>query len=670
MAERGAMGHLLGIDTGGTYTDAVLLDESHEIVATAKALTTKADLTIGVQHAVDRLLGDEDIAVAMVSLSTTLATNAIVEGHGSPICLLLLGCPEQTLSRADLGRALGNDPAVFLKGGHTACGEEREPLDLVSLERAIAEHGPRVDAFAIAGYFAVRNPAHEVAARELVQIRTGLPVACGHELSANLNLPRRALTAALNARLIPLLTRLVHAVEALLQRRGISAPLMVVKGDGSLVTAEVALQAPVETILSGPAASLVGAHHLSGEDDVVVADMGGTTTDIALLQHGRPALNRDGALVGGWRTMVEAVQVHTFGLGGDSEIHIDYRKGLRIGPGRIVPLSLLAVDFPEVVDVLSEQSRQSTKDYFGKFAFRVQALERGLAISPNQRRLLGALTERPRALAELLPDHTYERPLHKLVQRGLVALSGFTPSDACHVVGHHNEWCAHAARLGAQICRAQAANLDAGSWRDDAAFCRQVIDQVSIESARSLIITALSEQKQQLIRELSQPQRELVDHALGVVEDWDLLAVKFALMKPIAAIGAPVATYYPAVAKHLSTRLCVTPHAPVANAVGAVVGAVLETVGALITPVEDDRFRVHSPAGVETFADLECAAAYALDTTSRLARELAERAGASNVQVETERHDNTVRTPAGDALFIESKIVATAAGRPRRGQSA
>src|SRR5690606_4555973 len=123
----------------------------------------------------------------------------------------------------------------------------------------------------------------------------------------------------------------------------IQAPLMVVKGDGSLIAAEAALASPVETILSGPAASLVGARHLSGETDVVVVDMGGTTTDIALLRDGRPVLASEGATVGGWKTMVEAVAVHTYGLGGDSEVRCDEAGDLVVGPRRAVPLSLLGL---------------------------------------------------------------------------------------------------------------------------------------------------------------------------------------------------------------------------------------------------------------------------------------------------------------------------------------
>ena len=277
---------LVGIDTGGTYTDAVLFDQAKGVVASSKALTTKHDLSIGVQGALAGVLPDDRSAVRMVALSTTLATNALVEGHGSPVCLLLIGYGRDALTRSGLGAALGQDPVAFLRGGHQPTGDEAQPLDLEAARQEILTHGAKVAAFVVAGYFGVRNPAHENAIRELARELTGLPVTCAHELTSDLDAPRRAMTAVLNGRLIPLLQQLILAVQEIQRREQIDAPLMVVKGDGSLLAAETALTRPIETILSGPAASVVGARYLSGEDQVVVSDIGGTDN-----RH-RPAARR------------------------------------------------------------------------------------------------------------------------------------------------------------------------------------------------------------------------------------------------------------------------------------------------------------------------------------------------------------------------------------------
>ncbi|MGB6116785.1 MAG: hydantoinase/oxoprolinase family protein, partial [Mesorhizobium sp.] len=315
----------LGIDTGGTYTDAVLWSQQAGVVAKAKSLTTRHDLSVGISGAVDAVMASAAISpgtIRLASMSTTLATNALVEGQGGRVALVMIGFEEADIGRDGLKAALGTDPVIFCPGGHDVHGNAR-PLDLGPLEAALAEHGGKVSGFAVCAYFATRNPTHEIAARDLIRSNTGLPVTASHELTSKLGGPRRALTTLLNARLISMIDRLVAATETFLHKRQINVPLMVVRGDGALVSAGFARQRPIETILSGPAASLVGARHMTGLDDAVVSDIGGTTTDVAVLDKGRPRLDPEGATVGGFRTMVEAVAMRTFGLGGDSEISLE-----------------------------------------------------------------------------------------------------------------------------------------------------------------------------------------------------------------------------------------------------------------------------------------------------------------------------------------------------------
>ena len=666
------MAILLGIDTGGTYTDAVLLDDETDIiVSSAKALTTKHDLAVGIRSAMQSVLPDPPPDVRLVSLSTTLATNAIVEGQGNPICLLLLGYPPDALDRSRLREALGEDPVVFIQGGHTVSGEEQAPLDLDALREAVQAHASGSAAFAVSGYFAVRNPTHELAARRTILEMTDRPVTCGHELTSNLDAPRRALTAALNARLIPLLQGLILAVRDMLEEHDIHAPLMVVKGDGSLIRAEVALERPVETILSGPAASVIGARHLSGEDDVFVVDMGGTTTDIALLHDGRPMLDADGATVGGWRTMVEAVAVHTLGLGGDSELRLDKEDGLVIGPQRVVPLSLLAHQHPRTLAILRGQtSGDSVRPYDGLFALRQRSLDSGGGgLSSAQEEIWHRLAEGPTPLAGLFGDlrraYFQRRALARLVERGLVVLGSVTPTDAAHVLGYHDDWSVEAARLGAELWARQAAEppWDFNGNPDD--FCRRVMQQVTVQSGRALVGAALSETHGLDLAGNQHMRRLFVDQALVNDGPGDsLLDVALTLRRPMVAIGAPVATYYPAVAESLHTRLCIPEHAEIANALGAVAGGVMQTVHVLIKPLEDEAYRVHLPTGIQDFADLEEAAAYAMEQASLLAESQARRAGAVEVQVRAQREDHVIRLQNEDVYF-DTEVTATAVGRPR-----
>jgi N-methylhydantoinase A/oxoprolinase/acetone carboxylase beta subunit len=660
----------LGIDTGGTYTDAVLYDPARGVLAAAKALTTRHDLAEGVGGAIAGVLPDGAAEqVRLVSLSTTLATNALVEGQGSPAALLLLGYDAGALGRAGLGAALKGDPVAFIGGGHGALGDEQEPLDVAAVQRAIRDFAPRVSAFAVAGYFGVRNPSHELAVREMIRGATHHPVTCAHELSHNLDAPRRALTALLNARLIPLLDRLIRAVERRLGELGIDAPLMVVKGDGALIAATDALNRPVETILSGPAASVVGAMALTDERDVIVSDMGGTTTDIAFLSNGRPVLNRDGAVVGGWRTMVEAIAVHTFGLGGDSEVRIDPERGLVVGPRRVVPLSLLAHQRPQVLDILQEQAKDElVGPLHGRFALRARPLlPEEASLSMAERRTWDALGETPAPLTHVLGSRRPERPLRRLVERGLVHIAGFTPSDAAHLLGKQQSWSAEAARLGAELfCRRPAEpGWRAGVTPEELAAA--VIDRVATQTCQALIASTIEASGGPAVGRAEPLGTALIDAASAAEGPRDTLyRVRIALERPLVAIGAPVATYYPDVAGRLGTRLIVPEHHGVSNAVGAVAGGIFETAIVTISAPREDRFRVHGPHGVRDFGALEEAAAYAIAQARDTARARALAAGAATVEVKLDREDNVVRNFGAD-LFIESTITATATGRPRLG---
>ena len=643
-----------------------LLDDERGVLGKAKALTTKHDLTIGIQNALEAVLPAASERVQLVSLSTTLATNAIVEGQGTPICLLLIGYRPELLHEAGFERLLPREAIKFIEGGHDVFGEEQAPLDLEAARRAILAQAPRVSAFAISGYFGVRNPEHEIRLRDLVRELTGLPATCGHELTTELHAPLRALTVALNARLIPLLRQLILAVREMLDRHGIHASLMVVKGDGSLVNAETALERPVETILSGPAASVVGARYLTGVEDAFVVDMGGTTTDIAGLHGGRPLLSPAGARVGEWQTMVEALEAGTTGLGGDSEVRLDENRCLCAGPRRVVPLCLLALQHPAILAALQEQLERPDRHLepadAGRFVLR-QRLEAESVLLPEQREIWRRLAEGPVALSRLLRSfrHPYlcRRYLSELVERGLVVISAFTPTDAVHVLGQYQHGSVEAARAGAELW----------AWRMGVSaeqFCQQVVRQVILQLGRAVVAAALAEEVK-----VGSPDgiaHFLIDRGLGAGGDGNL-GVALSLKRPLVAVGAPAATYLPAVASLLHTPLRVPEHAEVGNAVGAVAGGVVQTVRALIRPLPNsDLLRVYLPSvGVRDFALLEEAARYTQAEAGRLAEQRARQAGAGQVQVRVERHDHLAQGGSGaiEEIYVETEVVATAVGRPR-----
>ena len=664
---------LLGIDTGGTYTDAVLFDDqSGQVVAAAKALTTRHDLSIGIRGAARSVLESsavEPCAIALVSLSTTLATNALVEGQGGRVGLVLVGFDDAAASRAGIADALRGDRCVRIAGGHDAGGRACEALDLSALDRAISDFEGTVAAFAVAGMFSVRNPEHEIAVRDRLRDRTGLPVTCGHELSSRLDGPRRAMTCVLNARLVPIIQRLLDAADRSFAALGISAPMMVVRGDGALVGAQVARLKPVETILSGPAASLVGASHLTGERDALVSDIGGTTTDYALLLDGRPRLDPDGATVGGFRTMVEAVAMRTVGLGGDSEVGwgtpgLGAEDGQRplIGPRRLVPLALLATGHPDLVADTLERQRAGPRrgGDIGRFALRIDAADRVVGDSSRRERmLLDRLATGPAPLDRLLESQAETGALESLVGRGLVVLSGVTPSDAAHVLGIHDEWDAGAARTGVALFAEQIDSRGVAVAPDAESMSRAIVDALIERSAEALLDAACdhdghawADLGRYLLRAVATSgERSLVDFSVR-------------LDRPVIGLGAPAPAYYPAVAARLGTRAVVPEHAGVANAVGAVVGGVRVQATGTISRPDDALYRVFAGGSPRDFPDLETATAHARSMLEAQARKGAVDAGAAEVDLSIEQRDD-VAVVEGRETLVERTVIAVASGRPR-----
>jgi N-methylhydantoinase A/oxoprolinase/acetone carboxylase beta subunit len=675
--------YFLGIDTGGTFTDAVLLDDRKQVIAAAKSLTTRFDLALGIGGALDKLPQEALKRVALVSLSTTLTTNSVVEGKGSPVCVLLAGYDAAQIKASGMLELLGADAIVSLPGGHDAGGNAITQLDEEASKTAILKHAPRVSAFAISASFAVRNPAHELQLRAWVKELTDKPVTCGHELASSLGAPRRAMTVALNARMISHVKALIDSVTRTLQVRKIDAPLMIVKGDGTLINAQSALDRPVGTVLSGPAASVIGACALSGVSNAIVADMGGTTTDIAVVRNGRPELSVDGALIGDWRPMVEAVKVYSIGLGGDSEVRFLGGKGLAIGPRRVVPISLLAHEHPEVLPVLERQQNESPHGSQIRFALRLHSDEALINRLPDDElRAWERLAKGPVDLERSnIEDRPLSRALARLERKGLAIYSGFTPSDAAHVLGMATHWSQAAATLAARVWARQMRYMyGLGTWTlgDAVAPSRQVVDLVLATICQKLIEAGLNDAGQmnedrasnmaalltQMALQAGQhTHREGAGSAAGHAPS-SVFALRFAPDMPLVAVGAPASSYYPAVAQALGMALVVPPFAEVANAVGAVLGEVSQRIHITVTQPVRGTFRVFTKSGPKDFAGVDAAIAHARELAALEATQNALDAGADGVRVDFSQSDNMVNNDIDGNMFFEAIVTATASGAP------
>ena len=657
--------YLVGVDTGGTYTDAAIIDAgSHRVISSAKAITTKGDLAIGVAEAITRAVGllpqglqPQDIS--LVSVSTTLATNAVVEGHGSAVGVVLIGFDAAMVTRTGIAQAFPGMPVETVAGGHDHNGDARVPLDLEALEAALSRMADKVDAFAVASAFAVRNAAHEHAARELIVARTGKPVTLSTELSSSLDAPRRALTAALNARLISRVSHLIEAVRRAMAQLQICCPLMIVKGDGTLALAESVVTRPIETVLSGPAASLVGAQWLSGLDSFILSDMGGTTTDLGVLLNGRPRVALEGAEVGGWRTMVRAIDVRTIGLGGDSEVLLGPQGKLTVSAQRIVPVALLGERYPELIalleaDLADVDGGNSMQGRFVLLPFGARAGAPTGELTAREREVLLQVGERPQALRKLASSLAAQRAIGSLRRKGLIQLSGFTPSDAAHVLGLQANWSGAAASLAGQLA-ARLRDMKFPTPERTEQFARDVWNETVRLTGRAILDTAMG---------MTPVDGTLVDAVCSGNARVGLCAISLKPSVPVVAVGGPVKVYYPEVARRLGCDIVFPDYCDVANAVGAATGVVAQTVVVRVAGDGSGVFVLHSTMGTLQFRDPTEALGRATEMAREAARTAVMAMGASVPEVQLTLQKTMLPNATNDTGLLEAVITAEAIGRP------
>ena len=667
----------LGIDTGGTYTDAVLVDARQRIVAAAKCLTTRHDLTQGIGNALSELPPDALQKVTLVALSTTLSTNSVVEGRGARVAVLLPGYRQQQVRKSGLLDIFERELVVTMPGGHDAVGKEKQALDERVARSAIRTLTKGVSAFAVSSMFGVRNPAHEIRMRELVTELCTRPVTCGHELATSLDAPRRALTVALNARMVPIIQELINAVQKIMQEMEITAPLMMVKGNGSLINTETALQQPVGTVLSGPAASVVGACALSGASNAIIADMGGTTTDIAVVTDGQPEFGSDGVRIGDWKPMVEAVRVISIGLGGDSEVRFSGSSGIEVGPQRAVPISLLAHQHPQVVEALKKQLGNPPGRRNNRFALQLEHNDVLLSrCTPPELQTWEMLRDNPIELDTIVEANRHvARAIARLQRMGLVIYSGFTPTDAAHVLGLSSHWCGEAAELAALVWARQMRHVyGLGRWQpgDAVTPSQHVFERVNQRISRALIEAGLHQHRKlerseakSLTRLLAELVYESSDAPGKVLDSGSLFHLRFAADYPVVAVGAPAATFFPDAARHLGVKLSLPERAEVANAYGAVMGSVVQRAHVTVTQPLYGNFVVHSDREPRRFSSLDEAIGAATEIATEKVNRMALAAGAEAVEIQVSSDANHVQHDLDGELFLETRITATATGRPR-----
>lgn len=339
---------LLGLDVGGTFTDAVIID-GHRVVATAKRRTTKDNLMNGIGEALDAVLEGYDTSnIEQVTLSTTVVTNTIVEEKEQVVDLYVVTGPGRNVD--DIFPV----KPIYLQGytDHRGIVVEHTPADAVRGIANMVQARSGTDLAAVSAKFGVRNPQEELSITEELK-NTYHTISNGSLLSGSLNFPRRTISAYFNSAVTPVFTVFKENVEDALRARNIVAPLHILKADGGSLPIEHMVSRPVETAFTGPAATVLGLSALGviGNQHTVALDIGGTTTDISLWKHGRPLMTKNGVSIREYPSAVRSFAVTSVGIGGESVVRLK-NGNLTVGPERVGPSVALGGVEPTLGDAL------------------------------------------------------------------------------------------------------------------------------------------------------------------------------------------------------------------------------------------------------------------------------------------------------------------------------
>jgi len=653
--------YVVGIDTGGTYTDGVLMDyRTRRVVASGKTLTTRANLAVGVITVLKMLDIKNPATVKLVGISSTLATNSIAEGKAREVGLLLIGYDPELVASYGLDTHFSTKHFAYFDGGHDAQGAENAPLDLEGIKDWVRAYQDKVDAFAVSSYFSPLNPSHEDAVFAAIQEICDLPVVLGHQLSTKIDSIKRATTACLNASLVAVMQEFIAAVQESLKDQNINAPLMIVKGDGSLMPHAEAAEKPVETILSGPAASAIGGLFFSRHGNALMIDVGGTTTDMALIQDSQMSITDEGARVGDIKTAVKAARIRTACVGCDSRISFGQGGRTEVGPDRVVPLSRLAAQHESVRKSIlglrqKDNSTWSQNDLDYWFLHKSVDAEALGINDPKHVELIDLLNQSPKSLTEILKAldvyHAVQLNPDDLVRQGLIEQATLTPTDLLHVNGQMDVWDADAARQAIE-CACHIYN------KNPKRFVSETLDFIVASMVEEAIVFLARQETETDLPETVDGKwgRWMLNEAISGSNEY--VSVNIASRFPIIGIGAPAAIFVKKVAESLKAPFVLPEHAHVANAAGAVAGSVMADKEALVYVQETEGAHAHIVQIADqrrSFSEYEEAIAFAKKKVKDLAIESAEISGAVSPQV-------SVKIKTEGAI---ERIQARAVGNPR-----
>ncbi|MDR0473812.1 MAG: hydantoinase/oxoprolinase family protein [Treponema sp.] len=658
----------IGIDTGGTYTDAVIYNfENRTILGTAKSLTTKNDLSIGVLGAIDGLPADLTRKAELISLSTTLATNACVEDKGGKAKLIFFGGDKKVIDENGGKYGLPPSKDIYIQESFTKfSGEmEREP-DWELFSNQLENGFEHWDGVGIVEIYAIRNGAViEKKAKEIFQKKYDVPVVCGHELFSELNCLQRGSSTLLNARLFPVIKEFIAAVKKALSVRNINASIVIVRSDGSMMSEKFASLRPVETLLCGPAASAISGTQLTDNPNSIIVDMGGTTTDIAIIKNGIPVSAIDGVSIGKWKTFVDGLYIKTFGLGGDSAIHYDYKR-LYLEEYRVIPLCVAAHKYSVVIDNLKKLQLQKHSHFLYEHYMLIKDIGENTGYTDDERAFCDALRKNPLTITEAakaVGKDIYTLDVKRLIKDGIVQICGLTPTDIMHIKGDFNKYCPDASLMGVEFA---AYNLEVSAQK----ICDLVYTEIKCKLYLNIVKAMLENKYSDYIKNgMNKDVERFINdnYRAAMIGDHDkLLSTMFHTEYTLVGIGAPIHIFLEDVAKMLGTHSLIPKHYEVANALGAIIGSISALHSVEIRPNNNAEgttgYTVFGNNENRVFVKMENALEYAVSQAKEGAEAEAVRRGATGkltVSSDINRHDGEARE---DIIYLGTTVTARAIG--------
>ena len=653
----------IGIDTGGTCTDAVIFDsKSRKVLSWAKTLTTKNDLKIGILEAL-KGLDDELLHKAeYIALSTTLATNACVEDKGGRAKLVFMGLDPRAVTMMKGTYGLPDISDIYFLDCKIDLAERKEtPPDWDKFREDVRRDFREYDSVALVQINPQYNGgAYEIDAEKIIKEETGALCVRGYDLFQEINVQKRGATALLNARLMPLVVDFFDSIETSMKEMGLDLNIYVMKSDGTVMGKDYALRRPVETLLCGPAASVRGAMELTGSGDGFVIDMGGTTSDVALIRDGRPVAS-EGVRVGQWRTMVKGVDIDTFALGGDTGVLLK-DNDIELDSRRVIPISILAHDHPEVMNGLEEIIRKfysfPLKD--GLFLVLVKKPEDMSGYSQKEQQIIRLLEGGPLSYLQLgdrmgISHHFLN--VRRLEDEGIIMRSGVTPTDAMHLRGDYTEYSTEAAELGVRYLTMQTR-----MGRDR--IVQKIYDMVIFRLYKNLLHLEL---RYEMGRDYQEEDKATVEKlAANIMKHYregkgqDYIAFRTVSKYMLTGVGAPTGIFIGDTAALLETKSRVSEFSKVANAIGAAAGDIITEYTAVIQMSKKGDYYLTGGDVMGVYGSYD----RALEDAKELARSKAEERARmqtpeGDLKTEFDVREDFFRLPAGDKVLVKTEVTAS-----------